>query len=1522
MKADNFALGKRFWLTIISFLVIAYAALSQNCDNINISATSTTFCLGASITYTADYYPQGGTVTYLWTVEGGYPSSGSGSSIIIFWDEDGGDVSLTVTEEFCEPGYPNPDCYQYCYEGYKSAGPTFIPFASPASSTTFCEGGSVTINSNTGTGFSYQWNKAGVGVVGTGSSYTATQGGGYSVTVSKNGCTRESNNVIVNVLPLPPQASISQITSDLIPGNTILKASGSSNYQWRMGGVDIEGANNELFNPAVPGNYSVASIIGICENLSASISFAGSSNNYNYLSSNVFTIPGLQSEAQLLDQTVGSGVVQQSISYLNNLGKPIQSIQTKASPGGRDIIQVTRYDALGRADKTYLPFTATPASSGGKFSVSALTATYTSSDQYKFYNDISPFSETKVANDPFAFATQKYEPSPLGRVKQLGSIGEDFQPVTGAYKTLAYGTNVANEVRNWVISGSLPAGTGAWTASLLSMQSVTNEEGVESQVFTTRDGLKILDRIKDGANWAETYYVYDNRQNLRFMLPPELIRILKAASNYSPSIDQINRWAYQTVYDNRDRPIETKTPGIDWSYAVYDSRDRVILTQDGNQRVVNQWSYTKYDELNRPVVSGVYSPGSAISRASMQITIDGQNGGLGYNNFIGTPPDYNVADYYLSAYEGINEYIASNSITLQPGFTFTAGTTAPSFRAVVIPDSGGSNSDSVFPTTNDHALVVTYYDTYTGCGFCELPAYQFVNESWGGITSNEPFAKSSQVLGKAVAGRVRILDTDDWLNSVSYYDRNGAVIQTIGSDHLGGTSRSSTLSDFSGKVLAALNTYSIPGVDINSIRRRFTYDHAGRLLKTYHQLSGQPEVILNEYHYNELGELIDKKIHSVNSSPYLQSIDYEYAIQGRLSKMNMDEDTSDPAPDFFGMEFGYHNPITGLSTERSDGLISGIKWKEDMSSKEKGYGFDYNDFGWLTSSTFKINNTLLGGWGVQSGSLNEDGLTYDYNGNVKSLNRTTRHFDEVNSNYVTATMDQLEYKYGANAGEDNGNQLQYVKELSTSDVKDDGFKDGGANTFASPDYTYDINGNLTSDKNKGITSISYNFLNLVDTVVFDDDSYLRYMYDAGGTKLSQAYYNDLDELQSKTDYVGEFVLVDGNLELIHHEEGRIVGPDFVNLVPDPTRDANGLEGFSENGTVTLSAEFIGGQNYVKALCNQSSGTSGVFPIGNTYNVKPGENYRFKVLGYQSVGTTASLYVKSNTGDLIWPGLTLPVGAGNEDYVTSDFTIPAGVTQIELGIRWNGPAVGNTFFINQVKLYHIDFEYQYYLADQVGSPRVVLQTTPATLTFVATMETENHAVENEEWLNLNQSQYVPMLPVNAGGNEAIQMDSSYRIGPSRSFKVFPEDVVDASVLAYYASASGYTEAAVGVMANALQTSLLGGISVIDGGIATAYSTANNTDIALSPFQGSNKPSAFLNYILFDQDYMPLKAKSFAVGNSPNVQHTVQFDAPLMAEELGYMFVYLSYDNASTQPVYFDNLKVTYTESPVVQVNNYY
>ena len=82
----------------------------------------------------------------------------------------------------------------------------------------------------------------------------------------------------------------------------------------------------------------------------------------------------------------------------------------------------------------------------------------------------------------------------------------------------------------------------------------------------------------------------------------------------------------------------------------------------------------------------------------------------------------------------------------------------------------------------------------------------------------------------------------------------------------------------------------------------------------------------------------------------------------------------------------------------------------------------------------------------------------------------------------------------------NGNQLNRVDDAVAASTYNGGFEfKNGAN--AADEYSYDANGNLTKDLNKGISGITYNFLNLPNVVTFSDGSTITYTYGADGTKL-------------------------------------------------------------------------------------------------------------------------------------------------------------------------------------------------------------------------------------------------------------------------------------------------------------------------------------------------------------------------------------------------------------------------------------
>jgi len=146
-----------------------------------------------------------------------------------------------------------------------------------------------------------------------------------------------------------------------------------------------------------------------------------------------------------------------------------------------------------------------------------------------------------------------------------------------------------------------------------------------------------------------------------------------------------------------------------------------------------------------------------------------------------------------------------------------------------------------------------------------------------------------------------------------------------------------------------------------------------------------------------------------------------------------------------------------------------------------------------------------------------------------------QRFGGLDEQNISLEIDNLGYRYGAGS-----NRLLAVNDASGSP---EGFSDG---TNSGDDFAYDASGNMTSDKNKNITSIAYNHLNLPVRIVFGGDLNTRvdYVYDALGAKLQKTFvqYNPVGDhsivLTSVTDYLG-FQYKDGVLQFFPTSEGYV-----------------------------------------------------------------------------------------------------------------------------------------------------------------------------------------------------------------------------------------------------------------------------------------------------------------------------------------------------------------------------------------------
>ena len=138
----------------------------------------------------------------------------------------------------------------------------------------------------------------------------------------------------------------------------------------------------------------------------------------------------------------------------------------------------------------------------------------------------------------------------------------------------------------------------------------------------------------------------------------------------------------------------------------------------------------------------------------------------------------------------------------------------------------------------------------------------------------------------------------------------------------------------------------------------------------------------------------------------------------------------------------------------------------------------------------------------------------------------------------------MSFKANVNAAYDNttiiGTDTNRFRENATAFVYNNSFEFKDSMKQAN-EYTYDANGNLTKDLNKNITGISYNCLNLPNTVTFSDGSTITYIYGADGTKLRTVH--KIGTTTTTTDYCGNVVYENGVQKLLLTEEGYVTLSD-------------------------------------------------------------------------------------------------------------------------------------------------------------------------------------------------------------------------------------------------------------------------------------------------------------------------------------------------------------------------------------------
>ena len=364
-----------------------------------------------------------------------------------------------------------------------------------------------------------------------------------------------------------------------------------------------------------------------------------------------------------------------------------------------------------------------------------------------------------------------------------------------------------------------------------------------------------------------------------------------------------------------------------------------------------------------------------------------------------------------------------------------------------------------------------------------------------------------------------------------YYDVKGRVTKVVQNNLLGGYDVTNTVYTFTGQPATVTHSHTASGKSTRTEVYTYSYDHADRVSKVEHTLGGT-KITLADYTYDSFGRLSTKSLHGSAAN----KLTYAYNLRSWLTGITSTRFTQNL----------YYN--TGVGTARYNGSISSMTWKSGNESTVRGYKFTYDGLDRMLNATYGET----AGISTNANRFSENVTGYDKNGNIKGLQR----YGQLSS-AAYGMIDNLTLTL-------NGNQLNRVDDAVTASAYNGGFEfKNGAN--AADEYSYDANGNFTKDLNKGISGITYNFLNLPNVVTFSDGSTITYTYGADGTKLRTVH--KIGSTTTTTDYCGNVVYENGVQKLLLTEEGYVTLSDSKYHYYLKDHQGNNRVVISQSGTV-------------------------------------------------------------------------------------------------------------------------------------------------------------------------------------------------------------------------------------------------------------------------------------------------------------------------------------------------------------------
>jgi RHS repeat-associated protein len=318
----------------------------------------------------------------------------------------------------------------------------------------------------------------------------------------------------------------------------------------------------------------------------------------------------------------------------------------------------------------------------------------------------------------------------------------------------------------------------------------------------------------------------------------------------------------------------------------------------------------------------------------------------------------------------------------------------------------------------------------------------------------------------------------------------------------------------------------------------YTYDEANRIKEVF---TSQDSIFWERdasYDFYRHGPLATATL-GQNS---VQQLDYAYTIQGWLKGVNSNrvgDNYNSYIKDAYGYMLNYFAgdykaintisptaftnvpPVLPSSTTGAslfNGNISSMLvniFSAGNSIKPLLYGYRYDQLNRLVAmDAFDYNADHVStaeGYDVLTAIPDyKERISYDPNGNIKTYLR-----NGTTQGGTLLAMDNLSYQYEKNsAGLIVSNKLRYVHDQVAATNYPSDLDNQTTNTLAqvqaekskgitSDNYQYDAIGNLTKDAKEGIANIQWTVYGKIKNITKTDGTIIKYAYDAAGNRISK-----------------------------------------------------------------------------------------------------------------------------------------------------------------------------------------------------------------------------------------------------------------------------------------------------------------------------------------------------------------------------------------------------------------------------------